>query len=184
MRRWHEAQAGSVRCRSIRCRSVPPMSQSLPSLSASTPEGGGGGGVPRMFSRIHLPRLTGEVRVGLDVDARTLAWVSTPPRDVPASDTRRKPSPDNPGDAIMPRQAFVDERVIRAEEFQHAAVLVVDRFEEELCLRRALPIGAIRRIQGRGRDRVRTPVSLRVWSHWLAKFSARATRRVDRGASA
>ena len=55
------------------------------------------GGVPRMFSRIHLPRLTGEVRVGLDVAARTLAWVSTPPLGVPASETRRKASPEMPG---------------------------------------------------------------------------------------
>ena len=35
----------------------------------------------------------------------------------------------------MPRQAFVDERVVRVEELQHAAVLIADRLEEELCLR-------------------------------------------------
>ena len=96
MRRWHEAQAGSVRCRSIRCRSVPDAPWSLPSFSASTPDGGGDGGAPRMFSRIHLPRLTGEVRFGLDVAARTLAWVNTPPRGVPASETRRNQSPVTP----------------------------------------------------------------------------------------
>ena len=37
----------------------------LPSFSASTPDGGGDGGVPRMFSRIHLPRLTGERSIGV-----------------------------------------------------------------------------------------------------------------------
>ena len=35
--------------------------------------GGGGGGVPRMFSKTNTPRFTGEVRVGLEVTART-AW--------------------------------------------------------------------------------------------------------------
>ena len=33
------------------------------SFSDGTSAGGGGGGVPRKFSRIHLPRITGEVRV-------------------------------------------------------------------------------------------------------------------------
>ena len=33
------------------------------SLSAGTEAGGGGGGTPRMLSRIHLPRMTGDVRV-------------------------------------------------------------------------------------------------------------------------
>ena len=45
----------------------------LSSLSSPAPGGGGGGGVPRMFSSIHLPRLTGEVRVGFEVSARMLA---------------------------------------------------------------------------------------------------------------
>ena len=76
------------------CRRAPTP---LSSFRASTPDGGGGGGVPRMFSRIHLPRLTGEVRVGLDVAVRMLACVSTPPRGVPASETRRNPSPVTPG---------------------------------------------------------------------------------------
>ena len=35
--------------------------------------GGGLGGMPRTWPRIHLPRFTGEVRVGLDVRVRTLA---------------------------------------------------------------------------------------------------------------
>src|SRR5580693_2465754 len=49
-------------------------------LSGGMLGGGGGDGVPRMLSRINRPRLTGEVRVGLDVTARTLPMVSTPPR--------------------------------------------------------------------------------------------------------
>ena len=49
-----------------------------------------------MFSRIHLPRLTGEVRVGLDVTDRTLACVSTPPRGEFLSDTFSNVSPLTP----------------------------------------------------------------------------------------
>ena len=33
-------------------------------FSGGTTGGGGGGGTPRRFPRIHLPRITGEVRVG------------------------------------------------------------------------------------------------------------------------
>ena len=44
--------------------------------------GGGGGGTsrPSRFSSTNSPRLTGEVRFGLEVDSSTLAWVSSPAR--------------------------------------------------------------------------------------------------------
>ena len=42
--------------------------------------GGGGGGTPRMFSRIHLPRMTGELRVAYEVTIRMLPCRSNPPR--------------------------------------------------------------------------------------------------------
>ena len=48
--------------------------------SSGTSGGGSGGGEPRMFSRIHLPRFTGDVRPGLLVSVRMLACVSTPAR--------------------------------------------------------------------------------------------------------
>jgi hypothetical protein len=38
----------------------------------STPSGGGGGGVPSKFARIHWPRLTGDVRFGADVTVKML----------------------------------------------------------------------------------------------------------------
>ena len=63
MREWHDAQMALVRCTSICLRSdadVPTAS----SLSGGTSAGGGGGGVPRMFCRMYLPRMTTEVRVG------------------------------------------------------------------------------------------------------------------------
>ena len=50
---------------------------------AGTSSGGGGGGVPRMRSRTHAPRSTGEVVVPLAVTFSTLAIVNTPPRWLP-----------------------------------------------------------------------------------------------------
>ena len=44
----------------------------LVGLSAGTFGGGDGGGVPSRFSRIHLPRTTGDVRSGYDVTVRML----------------------------------------------------------------------------------------------------------------
>ena len=53
--------------------------------------------MPSRLSSTHLPRFTGEVRVGLDVTVRTLAWVSDAQLGpVPASETRRNWSPTTP----------------------------------------------------------------------------------------
>ena len=62
--------------------------------AAGTLGGGGGGGVPSTFSRIHLPRPTGEVRSEYEVTVRMLPWPSRPRRFVdPASVTRRNSLP-------------------------------------------------------------------------------------------
>jgi hypothetical protein len=64
--------------------------------NCGTPGGGSGGGSPRMLSRIHLPRFTGDVLVGFEVTVSTLACVTTPPRGVPANETRRNFGPFTP----------------------------------------------------------------------------------------
>ena len=94
--------------------------------------GGAGGGVPRMFSRMYLPRSTGDVRFGYDVTVSTLPWPSRPRRaglvsvdaaEVAAVDVRH---------AVVPRQPLVDERVVGVEQVEHAAVLRDDALEEQL----------------------------------------------------
>ena len=45
-----------------------------------TSGGGTGGGLPSIFSRIHLPRDTGDVRVATDVTVSMLPWPSSPRR--------------------------------------------------------------------------------------------------------
>ena len=63
MREWQDAQMALVRWFSICFRSdifVPTACSSI----CGTSGGGGGGGVPRMFCRMYLPRITTDVRVG------------------------------------------------------------------------------------------------------------------------
>ena len=57
--------------------------------NGGTSAGGGGGGVPRICSRIHFPRMTGEVRVGVEVASSTAPCVSTPPRAEPGGSVTR-----------------------------------------------------------------------------------------------
>ena len=57
--------------------------------SAGTFGGGGGGGTPSRLSSIHLPRMTGDVRVGYDVTIRMLPWRRSPPRTPSSGRTRR-----------------------------------------------------------------------------------------------
>ena len=60
---WQLAHAGLARCCSIASRIDRGSPLSVVSSSAGMSGGGGGGGDASRFSRIHLPRSTGEVRV-------------------------------------------------------------------------------------------------------------------------
>ena len=71
---WQAAQVGCARCASSCWRSGA-SAPTLASSSRGTPAGGSGGGAFSTFSRIHLPRSTGEVRVAYDDTVSTLAWV-------------------------------------------------------------------------------------------------------------
>ena len=97
--------------------------------------GGGGGGVPRRFSRIHLPRTTGDVRSGYDVTVRMLPCPSSPRR---ALSCRQRHAPEvaalDVRDAVVPRQPLVQERVVGAQQVERAAVLADDAVEEQLGL--------------------------------------------------
>ena len=65
----------------------PPRSATRSGICA-VPGGGGGGGASNKESNTHLPRLTGEVRVGFDVAVSTLACASTPPPRAASTGTR------------------------------------------------------------------------------------------------
>src|SRR5581483_11507333 len=80
MRAWQLAHAGLARCISSICRTERGLLSLLLASSAGTLGGGAGGGAARIFSRTHLPRMVGDVRVVYDVTARTLALPSRPKR--------------------------------------------------------------------------------------------------------
>ena len=73
------SRSGFARCSSIRSRTVALAPFAL-SSSAGTFGGGGGGGAPSMFSRIHLPRMTGDVRLAIRRHRQDAALPSRPPR--------------------------------------------------------------------------------------------------------
>src|SRR4030095_5725592 len=57
---WQLAQTGLFRCAEIRSRIERTLPAKLGGLSGGTPGSGGGGGVPRRFSRIHFARSNGD----------------------------------------------------------------------------------------------------------------------------
>src|SRR6185436_12635270 len=89
IRLWQLAQAAFARCSARRARTER-LEEIVLSLSAGTSGIGGGGGAPKMFSRIHFPRITGDVRVAYEVTVRTLPWRSSPPRSLFRSNVTRR----------------------------------------------------------------------------------------------
>ena len=105
------------------------------SCSGGTFAGGGGGGVPTMFSRIHLPRRTGDVRLAYDVTVRMLPWPSRPPRTLfVAEGDATESAAVHVRDAVVPGEPLVHEGVVRAEQVERAAVFADDALEEQLGL--------------------------------------------------
>ena len=112
------------------CGRSPPESS-----RSGTSGGGGGGGTPSRFSRIHLPRTTGEVRSGIRRDGQDAAVAEQAAAravgrqrhaaEVIAFDVRQ---------AVEARDALVDERVVGAQQIERAAILLHDAAEEELRL--------------------------------------------------
>src|SRR5262245_37834902 len=77
---WHVAQVGFFRCCSNRSRPEAGWPPAPSSGRLGTLGGGGGGGAPKRVSSTHLPRNTGDVRLGYDVTVSRLPWASRPPR--------------------------------------------------------------------------------------------------------
>ncbi len=100
-------------------RESPPAS----SLSSGTSGGGGGGGVPRIASSTHLPRFTGEVRVGFEVIGQDARLGQQP---APSAIRRQGDLAEllalRRRDPVMLRQSSVEVRPVGVEELQEAPV--------------------------------------------------------------
>ena len=103
-------------------------------LSDGTSAGGGGTGSPSRFSSTHLPRSTGDVRSACDVTARMLPWPSSAAARVVGHRHAAELAAVDVGDAVVPRQPLVHERVVGAQQVEHAAVLADDALEQQLGL--------------------------------------------------
>src|SRR5580658_7399915 len=86
MREWHDEHSLFALWTASISLSV--GSWSLKALFAASRAGmfggGGGTGVPRIFSSTDWPRFTGDVRVGLELTVSTGPSVRTPPRRLPS----------------------------------------------------------------------------------------------------
>ena len=137
---WQLAHAGFARCIFMRSRMV--GSFALPALSCcgglrgGTTAGGIGGLTPRKVSRNLLPRVTGEVLVACDVTLSKAPFPEqpTPHVEVGAKIHAPEPAAVDVRDPVMTGEPLVDERVVRGQEIQDAAVLADDAVEQELDL--------------------------------------------------
>ena len=82
----------------------------------------------------HLPRVTGEVRSGLEVVARNAPLPSRPLRDFHVRAERDAPelAAVDVRDAVVLGQPLVDERVVGRQQVDDAAILADDAVEQQL----------------------------------------------------
>ena len=172
---WQVAQAGlrAVLLHPLAHRARLVAASLLPRAAARS-AGGGGGGVPRRFSRTHLPRSTGEVRSACDVTVRMLPLPSRPRRASSVQRDAAEVAAVDVGDAVVPRQPLVDERVVGGQQVEDAAVLAHDAVEEQLGLALRTPGAGCRRSRGTRASSGCLLRRLRRCSHWPAKLSTSA----------
>ena len=87
-----------------------------------------------MFSKIHLPRATGDVRLATEVTRRKLDCPSRPAAGVVLNRNAAELAAVNARHSIMRRQALVDERVVGIQQIYHVAILPHDALKQQLSL--------------------------------------------------
>ena len=87
-----------------------------------------------MFSRIHAPRSTGDVRLGYDVAISTPPLPSSPQRFGSVERHAAELIAAHVRDAVVQREPLVHEGVVRRQQIEHAAVLAEDAVDEQLHL--------------------------------------------------
>ncbi len=96
--------------------------------------GGGGGGAFRILSRIHLPRTTGDVRVAYDVTVRIGPLAKQPFSRLVGHVNPPKVASIDIRNAVVLREPFIHERIIRSHQVEDVAVFANDALEEHFAL--------------------------------------------------
>ena len=129
--------AGFVRCCSSRARSVFGFSPlGLRQDRYRHRAAAASAACPSVCPSTHAPRSTGDVRSPYDVRISTAPLPSRPHRRGSSSVTRRNCGPQHRGDAVVPREPLVQERVVGGEQIAHVAILEQHAREERLDLGR------------------------------------------------
>ena len=93
---------------------------------AGTFGGGSGGGRPSMLSRIHLPRVTGDVRVDTEVIVRKLPCARIRPSLWLFDRDAAELFAVNTFDTVVLSDTLIHERIVRIEYVEHAAIFAHD----------------------------------------------------------
>ena len=194
--RIHQVVAAGAgrRCSDARPAACAPtrLPSTVLSFSAGTSGSGGGGGTPSRLSSTHLPRMhrRGPRRVRRHRQDAALAQqpaalavlVERDAAEAAAVDVRN---------AVVLRQPLVDERVVGAQQIEHAAILAQDAVEEELrLLPERLPqvVVEVREQPHVRRDRRRgcagAATARRSWSTSARDASSASIRRTCRSSTA
>ena len=159
IRAWQLAHAGLARCCGHRVAHRQRLARRAPSVfSAGTFGGGGGGGDDSRFSSTHLPRSTGEVRVGVRGDRQHAALAQqAAARAAVRERDATEVAAAHVRNAVVLRQPLVEERVVGRQQIEHAAVLAEHAVDEQLGLARASRRAASRRNRETGSRRAAWP---------------------------
>ena len=154
-----------MRCTSICSRSDVVVPTAVSSSRGTLAGGGGGARVQQVLEDpLAAQHGRGPRRVGRH---REDAAPASAPRLAACRcrSTRRNSGPVTPGDAVVAREPFVQERVLRVEEVEDAAVLADDRRRRRARSPSASTGGGSPRSRGSVSGRARADSSARVCSH-------------------
>ncbi len=155
------------------------------SSSAGTSGGGGGGGVPSRFSRIHLPRITGDVRVAYDVTVRMLPCRSRPPRCAAGSERdAAEAAAVDVRNAVVLREPLVEEGVVGLAAGRARCGPRAARSSKSSSVSRRNACRRLSSKSGKSRPSGVIDVEIAQVQPLPGEVASRATARADRRASA
>ena len=102
-------------------------------IRAGTLAGGGGGGAPRIFASTYFPRSTGEVRLAYERQRQNAALAQqSAPRAALGIRDAAEVGAEHTRNPVVIGQPLVEERVVRRQQVEHAAIVSEHALQEEL----------------------------------------------------